>query len=137
MHRHVYKDSFNNFHLYISHANDYLNTLHTQVLTLSWWWQEAGFRVPEPIDQNRHCVVMSLVDAYPLTQVRELRNPGRPQPSPCLVMPSATLFSVRLLVDFHQEVNVNLHHVYIAHARSSTKREDLNIIKKTIAFLVP
>ena len=31
--------------------------------------REAGFPVPEPIDCNRHCVVMSLVDAYPLTQV--------------------------------------------------------------------
>jgi RIO kinase 2 len=38
---------------------------------------EAGFPVPLPVDQNRHVVVMSLVDAYPLTQVRALRNPGK------------------------------------------------------------
>ena len=39
--------------------------------------KDAGFRVPEPIDQNRHCVVMNLIDAYPLTQVRELKNAGK------------------------------------------------------------
>ncbi|EKX54439.1 hypothetical protein GUITHDRAFT_63472, partial [Guillardia theta CCMP2712] len=39
--------------------------------------RDAGFPVPEPIDQNRHCVVMSLVDAYPLTQIKHLRNPGK------------------------------------------------------------
>ena len=39
--------------------------------------KEAGFPVPEPIDCNRHCVVMSLVDAYPLTQIRELSKPGK------------------------------------------------------------
>lgn len=27
---------------------------------------EHGFPVPEPIDINRHCVVMELIDAYPL-----------------------------------------------------------------------
>ena len=42
-----------------------------------------GEQVPEPIDQNRHCVVMSLVDAYPLTQIRELRNPGEFLPLAC------------------------------------------------------
>ena len=51
-----------------------------------------GFPVPTPIDQNRHCVLMSLVDAVPLYclllcevhghvncsgQIRELRHPGR------------------------------------------------------------
>ena len=39
--------------------------------------RDAGFPVPEPIDCNRHCVVMSLVDAYPLTQIRELAKPGK------------------------------------------------------------
>jgi RIO kinase 2 len=27
---------------------------------------ENGFPVPKPIDQNRHCVVMELIDAFPL-----------------------------------------------------------------------
>lgn len=27
---------------------------------------ENGFPVPEPIDISRHCVVMELIDAYPL-----------------------------------------------------------------------
>jgi RIO kinase 2 len=39
--------------------------------------KEAGFPVPDPVDCNRHCVVMSLVDAYPLTQIRELSKPGK------------------------------------------------------------
>ena len=39
--------------------------------------KEAGFPVPDPIDCNRHCVVMGLVDAYPLTQIKELATPGK------------------------------------------------------------
>ncbi|KAK9813106.1 hypothetical protein WJX72_009167 [[Myrmecia] bisecta] len=35
-----------------------------------------GLPVPEAIDHNRHAVLMSLVDACPLVQVRELVNPG-------------------------------------------------------------
>lgn len=27
---------------------------------------DNGFPVPEPIDFNRHCIVMGLIDAYPL-----------------------------------------------------------------------
>lgn len=37
---------------------------------------EHGFPVPEPIDQARHCVVMSLIDAFPLRQIHELADPG-------------------------------------------------------------
>ncbi|KAL2623439.1 hypothetical protein R1flu_003644 [Riccia fluitans] len=36
---------------------------------------EHGFPVPEAIDWNRHCVLMSLVSGYPLVQVKELNNP--------------------------------------------------------------
>ncbi|KAG0147523.1 hypothetical protein CROQUDRAFT_470443 [Cronartium quercuum f. sp. fusiforme G11] len=38
---------------------------------------EHGFPVPEPLDQARHCVVMSLIDAFPLRQIHELADPGR------------------------------------------------------------
>ncbi|KAG9290796.1 hypothetical protein G9A89_011759 [Geosiphon pyriformis] len=38
---------------------------------------ENGFPVPQPIDQARHCVVMELIDAYPLRQVAEVRDPGK------------------------------------------------------------
>lgn len=34
-----------------------------------------GFPTPKPIDSNRHGIVMSLIDAYPLSQVKELENP--------------------------------------------------------------
>ncbi|KAL8440464.1 hypothetical protein Efla_005606 [Eimeria flavescens] len=34
-----------------------------------------GFPVPQPLDMNRHAVLMEYVDAIPLTQVRELENP--------------------------------------------------------------
>jgi RIO kinase 2 len=36
-----------------------------------------GFPTPVPIDHNRHCILMSLVPAFPFTQVRKLRHPGR------------------------------------------------------------
>ncbi|KAJ8326428.1 Serine/threonine-protein kinase rio2 [Batrachochytrium dendrobatidis] len=38
---------------------------------------ENDFPVPEPIDQNRHCVVMGLIDAHPLSQIRDLEDPGK------------------------------------------------------------
>ncbi|KAG5146652.1 hypothetical protein AAZX31_11G218100 [Glycine max] len=34
-----------------------------------------GFPVPNAIENNRHCVVMSLVQGYPLVQVKQLQNP--------------------------------------------------------------
>lgn len=37
---------------------------------------ENGFSVPEPITQNRHTIVMSLVDAFPLRQIAEVPNPA-------------------------------------------------------------
>lgn len=36
---------------------------------------EHGFPVPKPIDQNRHCVVMELVDGLPLYQINDLDEP--------------------------------------------------------------
>ncbi|RRT60495.1 hypothetical protein B296_00015053 [Ensete ventricosum] len=36
---------------------------------------EHGFPVPDAVDCNRHCVVMSLVQGYPLVQVKQLQNP--------------------------------------------------------------
>lgn len=38
---------------------------------------ENGFPVPTPIDQARHCVVMELIDAFPLRQITEVADPGR------------------------------------------------------------
>lgn len=35
---------------------------------------DHGFPVPEPIDANRHCVIMRLLDAVQLNQVGALRN---------------------------------------------------------------
>ncbi|XP_055637538.1 uncharacterized protein LOC129776129 [Toxorhynchites rutilus septentrionalis] len=35
---------------------------------------DRGFPVPKPIDFNRHCVIMELVDGYPLTNVVEVGN---------------------------------------------------------------
>ncbi|KAJ3692142.1 hypothetical protein LUZ60_012492 [Juncus effusus] len=36
---------------------------------------EHGFPVPNAIDCNRHCVIMSLVQGYPLVQIKQLQNP--------------------------------------------------------------
>eukprot|EP00026_Physarum_polycephalum_P007915 Phypoly_transcript_07986.p1 GENE.Phypoly_transcript_07986~~Phypoly_transcript_07986.p1 ORF type:complete len:515 (+),score=104.48 Phypoly_transcript_07986:153-1547(+) len=37
---------------------------------------DNGFPVPTPMDVSRHCVIMSVVDGYPLCQVKHLRHPG-------------------------------------------------------------
>ncbi|KAL4784931.1 Rio2, N-terminal-domain-containing protein [Aspergillus varians] len=37
--------------------------------------RENGFSVPEPIAQNRHTVLMSLIDAFPLRQIAKVPNP--------------------------------------------------------------
>lgn len=38
--------------------------------------RENGFRVPEPVAQSRHTVVMELIDAFPLRQIQEVPNPA-------------------------------------------------------------
>ncbi|QDZ18789.1 serine/threonine-protein kinase Rio2 [Chloropicon primus] len=38
---------------------------------------ESGLPVPEAIDHNRHCVVMSIVEARPLSQVVRLSDPAK------------------------------------------------------------
>ncbi|KAK3222704.1 hypothetical protein Dsin_009729 [Dipteronia sinensis] len=38
--------------------------------------EEHGFPVPNAVDCNRHCVIMSLVQGYPLVQVKQLQNPA-------------------------------------------------------------
>ncbi|CAI7627305.1 unnamed protein product [Penicillium pancosmium] len=38
--------------------------------------RENGFSVPEPIAQNRHTIIMSLIDAFPLRQIAEVPNPA-------------------------------------------------------------
>ncbi|ORX97324.1 RIO1-domain-containing protein [Basidiobolus meristosporus CBS 931.73] len=39
--------------------------------------KENGFNVPTPIDQNRHCIVMEYLDAFPLRSVDEVLDPGK------------------------------------------------------------
>ena len=38
--------------------------------------RDNGFPVPEPIAQNRHTIVMSLIDAFPLRQISVVPNPA-------------------------------------------------------------
>ncbi|KAG2440317.1 hypothetical protein HXX76_004424 [Chlamydomonas incerta] len=38
---------------------------------------EHGFPVPQAIDNNRHAVLMSLVNARPMVQIREMAHPAR------------------------------------------------------------
>ncbi|KAI9471642.1 Serine/threonine-protein kinase rio2 [Coemansia sp. RSA 989] len=38
---------------------------------------EHGFPVPTPYDHNRHCVVMEMIEAFPLRQVDHVEDPGR------------------------------------------------------------
>lgn len=35
------------------------------------------FPVPKPIDFNRHCVVMELIDGFPLCSIKDIDKPGR------------------------------------------------------------
>ncbi|KAK1923118.1 putative Rio2p serine kinase [Papiliotrema laurentii] len=37
---------------------------------------EHGFPVPIPVDQARHCIVMSLIDSYPLRAVGQVESPS-------------------------------------------------------------
>ncbi|CAN0891317.1 Serine/threonine-protein kinase RIO2 [Linum grandiflorum] len=37
--------------------------------------EDHGFPVPKAVDCNRHCVIMSLVQGYPLVQVKQVQNP--------------------------------------------------------------
>ncbi len=38
--------------------------------------KDNGFRVPEPVAQSKHTVVMELIDAFPLRQIQEVPNPA-------------------------------------------------------------
>lgn len=38
--------------------------------------RDAGVEVPEPLGQNRHQIVMSLVDGFPLRQIEEVPDPA-------------------------------------------------------------
>ena len=38
--------------------------------------RENGFPVPEPIAQNRHTIVMSLIEAFPLRQISDIPEPA-------------------------------------------------------------
>ena len=39
--------------------------------------KQRGFMVPDPIAQNRHTIVMELIDAFPLRQIKEVPDPSR------------------------------------------------------------
>ncbi|THC97879.1 hypothetical protein EYZ11_002630 [Aspergillus tanneri] len=39
--------------------------------------RENGFSVPQPIAQNRHTIVMSLIDAFPLRQIARVPKPAQ------------------------------------------------------------
>ena len=38
--------------------------------------KQCGFMVPNPIAQNRHTIVMELIDTFPLRQIKEVPNPS-------------------------------------------------------------
>lgn len=38
---------------------------------------QHGFPVPRPVDHNRHCVVMELIDGLPLYQIQEIHEAGK------------------------------------------------------------
>lgn len=38
---------------------------------------DRGFPTPTPIDSNRHAICMSLIEAYPMTQIRSMPHPDQ------------------------------------------------------------
>ncbi|GLT89319.1 hypothetical protein SLE2022_073060 [Rubroshorea leprosula] len=65
---------------YLRHRNNYNWLYLSRLAALKEYafmkaLEEHGFPVPNAVDCNRHCVVMSLVQGYPLVQVKELQNP--------------------------------------------------------------
>jgi len=38
---------------------------------------DHDFPVPKPIDQSRHCLIMELIDAFPLRQIASVPSPGQ------------------------------------------------------------
>ncbi|GLT92831.1 hypothetical protein SLE2022_106460 [Rubroshorea leprosula] len=65
---------------YLRHRNNYNWLYLSRLAALKEYafmkaLEEHGFPVPNSVDCNRHCVVMSLVQGYPLVQVKELQNP--------------------------------------------------------------
>ena len=49
----------------------------TKEMTFMKVLRENGFPVPEPVDSNRHCIIMSLVEGFPLVQVSKMEDPDR------------------------------------------------------------
>lgn len=37
---------------------------------------DAGFPVPRPVDQNRHCVLMTIAKGFPLYQLNQCDDPS-------------------------------------------------------------
>eukprot|EP00249_Psilotum_nudum_P006552 c19875_g1_i1 orf=271-1782(-) len=66
---------------YLKHRNSYNWLYLSRLAALKEFafmkaLDEHGFPVPKAVDWNRHCVLMSLVQGYPLAQVKQLQNPG-------------------------------------------------------------
>lgn len=38
---------------------------------------DHGFPVPQAVDNNRHAVLMTMLDAHPLVQVKKLQHPAQ------------------------------------------------------------
>jgi RIO kinase 2 len=49
----------------------------TKEMTFMKVLRDHGFPVPEPVDSNRHCIIMSLVEGFPLVQVSKMEDPDR------------------------------------------------------------
>ncbi|KAI5670042.1 hypothetical protein M9H77_19895 [Catharanthus roseus] len=65
---------------YLEHRNSYNWLYLSRLAALKEFafmkaLEEHGFPVPHAVDNNRHCVVMSLIPGYPLVQVKQLQNP--------------------------------------------------------------
>ncbi|CAM6050463.1 unnamed protein product [Sphagnum compactum] len=67
---------------YLKHRNSYSWLYLSRLAALKEYafmkaLGEHGFPVPRAVNWNRHCVLMTLVEGYPLVQVKKLQNPER------------------------------------------------------------
>ncbi|KAL3737495.1 hypothetical protein ACJRO7_019094 [Eucalyptus globulus] len=60
---------------YLRHRRSYNWLYLSSALKRIFFYEEHGFPIPNAVECNRHCVVMSLIHGYPLVQARELQSP--------------------------------------------------------------
>ena len=59
---------------------------------------DAGFPVPRPVDQNRHCVLMTIAKGFPLYQLNQCDDPSDVSHSYSVVYNEDELILILILI---------------------------------------